>query len=319
MTTTPDFGPPRVREDFGPPRVREVHRPLVRRPSLWTCCSAIATAPLGLVRPRRADRDFLDQLVDAGLPLARQTAKIVALQQVPKWVPTAGIVEGVRSPRRVAIAMTAFVVEHPRARFVVDPGMCADVGRRVISQLPRVLRAAVRPPADAIPTAVALGERTVDFALPTHLHWDHVCGLLDLPSMPVHVHQPELEWVNTGVLAPVGGVRDALRDRPISTYALDGPPVATFERSHDLFGDGSVVLVDLAGHTHPRQCGGPRRHGFGLGAAGRRCGLAQPPGRGYSAKVELPRRVRRRGPRRLLSQCAPTARGEGPDAHRPHP
>jgi glyoxylase-like metal-dependent hydrolase (beta-lactamase superfamily II) len=232
-----------------------VHQPLVRQPSLWTCCSAIAHAPIGLVRPRRPDRDFLDQLVDAGLPAARQTAKIVALQQVPKWVPTAGIVEGSRSPRRVAIAMTAFVVEHPRARFVVDPGMCADVGPRVISQLPRVLRAAVRPPADAIPTAVALGEhtalgeRTADFALPTHLHWDHVCGLLDLPSMPVHVHRPELEWINTGVLAPVGGVRDALHDRPISTYALDGPPVATFERSHDLFGDGSVVLVDLAGHT----------------------------------------------------------------------
>jgi glyoxylase-like metal-dependent hydrolase (beta-lactamase superfamily II) len=188
-------------------------------------------------------------VVDAGLAPARQRAKIVALQQVPKWVPTAGVVEGIRSPRRIAMAMTAFVVEHPRARFVVDPGMCADVGPRVISQLPRVLRAAVRPPAGAIPTAVALGEHTADFALPTHLHWDHVCGLLDLPSMPVHVHQRELEWINTGLLAPVGGVRDALHDRPISTYTLDGPPVATFERSHDLFGDGSVVLVDLAGHT----------------------------------------------------------------------
>jgi glyoxylase-like metal-dependent hydrolase (beta-lactamase superfamily II) len=226
-----------------------VHHPLVHQPSLWTCCSAITQAPIGFLRPRRADRDFLDQLVDAGVAPARQRAKIVALQQVPKSVPTAGVVEGIRSPRRIAMAMTAFVVEHPRARFVVDRGMCADVGPRVISQLPRVLRAAVRPPAGAIPTAVALGEHTADFALPTHLHWDHVCGLLDLPSMPVHVHQPELEWINTGLLAPVGGVRDALHDRPISTYTLDGPPVATFERSHDLFGDGSVVLVDLAGHT----------------------------------------------------------------------
>jgi glyoxylase-like metal-dependent hydrolase (beta-lactamase superfamily II) len=150
---------------------------------------------------------------------------------------------------RIAIAMTAFVVEHPSARFLVDPGMCSDVGTRVISQLPAVMRPAVRPPADAIPTSAALGADTVDFALPTHLHWDHVCGLLDLPSLPVRVHRSELDWITTGEVAPVGGVRNALHGRPIDTYVLDGPPVLTFERSHDLFGDGSVLLVDLAGHT----------------------------------------------------------------------
>lgn len=179
--------------------------------------------------------------------------KIRALQQVPKWVPTASIAEGIRSPRRVPIAMTAFVVEHPRARFVVDPGLCADAERRVIPQLPAVLRIAVRPPGEAIPTSTALqnelGGATIDFALPTHLHWDHICGLLDLPSMPVHVHQPEFDWATTGPVAPVGGVRDSLVGRPVSRFTLDGPPVSVFERSHDLFGDGTVVLVDLAGHT----------------------------------------------------------------------
>jgi glyoxylase-like metal-dependent hydrolase (beta-lactamase superfamily II) len=50
-------------------------------------------------------------------------------------------------------------------------------------------------------------------------------------------------------LSGARGVRDALRDRPISTFVLDGPGVSAFERSHDLFGDRSVLLVDLAGHT----------------------------------------------------------------------
>ena len=53
----------------------------------------------------------------------------------------------------------------------------------------------------------------------------------------------------TGQVAPVGGVRDSLSDRETIVYDLDGPPVLTFTRSHDLFGDGSVVMVDLAGHT----------------------------------------------------------------------
>ena len=47
----------------------------------------------------------------------------------------------------------------------------------------------------------------------------------------------------------MGGARDSLDGRTTIDYDLDGPPVLTFTRSHDLFGDGSVVLVDLAGHT----------------------------------------------------------------------
>ncbi|MET7370820.1 MBL fold metallo-hydrolase [Streptomyces sp. NPDC005566] len=89
----------------------------------------------------------------------------------------------------------------------------------------------------------------LDLALPRHTHWDHVCGLLDLPGLPVHLHRREHDWVVQGSIAPVGGVREALRGRGIVQYELDGPPILTFAAGHDLFGDGSVVLVDLAGHT----------------------------------------------------------------------
>lgn len=149
--------------------------------------------------------------------------------------------------------MTAFVVVHPDARFVVDPGICSDVRRRAVAELPTVLRPAVQPPTDVMTTRDALAQTmpgvTPDFALPTHLHWDHVCGLLDLPTVPLISHRTELDWVTSGPISPVGGVRSSLVDRAITTYELDGPPVATFARSHDLFDDGSVVLVDLAGHT----------------------------------------------------------------------
>ena len=235
----------------------------VRQPSLTACCAAFVQAPIGLFRPRPPDHDFLNRLTDAGLPRPQHTVRIRALRQVPKSVPTAGIVEGTRRPRRIPLAMTTFVIEHPYARFIVDPGMCTDVAPRVLSQLPAVLRVAVHPPADAIPTAAALTEsldgQAVDFALPTHLHWDHICGLLDLPNMPLRVHRRELEWVTDGAVAPVGGVRESLRDRPISTFDLDGPPVSTFQRSHDLFGDGAVLLVDLAGHTPGSMARSPMR------------------------------------------------------------
>jgi glyoxylase-like metal-dependent hydrolase (beta-lactamase superfamily II) len=220
----------------------------------FRCCSAIGHLPIGWMRPRRPDPRFLRDLKFAQLPDASRTVAVRALRQVAKPVPTAMIVEGRRRPSHIPIALTSFVIEHPQARFVVDPSFCIDAERRAVAQIPSALRVAIRPPADAVPTVRALAEEpfgagAVDFALPTHLHWDHICGVLDLPDLPVHVHQPELAWLTTGEAAPVGGVRDALEDRPIRTFVLDGPPVATFERSHDLFGDGAVLLVDLPGHT----------------------------------------------------------------------
>jgi glyoxylase-like metal-dependent hydrolase (beta-lactamase superfamily II) len=44
-------------------------------------------------------------------------------------------------------------------------------------------------------------------------------------------------------------LRDALVGVQPSTFELDGPPVLTFPRSKDLLGDGSVVAVDISGHT----------------------------------------------------------------------
>lgn len=70
-----------------------------------------------------------------------------------------------------------------------------------------------------------------------------------MPGLPVHLHRTEHEWISAGPVAPVGGVRDSLRDRHTAEYDLAGPPVLTFTRSHDLFSDSSVILVDLAGHT----------------------------------------------------------------------
>lgn len=225
----------------------------VRSPSFAQCCAAATGLLRGMVRPRPVDERFLRSITDAGLPTPSRTVKVTALAQAPRSVPTAMVVEGSFRPRRIANSLTTFVVQHPDATFLVDPSVCLDADHRAIAQLPAALRGIVRPPAETLATVTALGLEpdlpAPDFALPTHAHWDHVCGLLDLPGLPVHLHRPEYEWISSGPVAPVGGVRDSLLDRPVSQFELDGPPVLTFTRSRDFFGDGSIVLVDLPGHT----------------------------------------------------------------------
>jgi glyoxylase-like metal-dependent hydrolase (beta-lactamase superfamily II) len=218
------------------------------------CCVALGGLPRGFVRPQKADRGFLAGLVSAPLPPARAEVSVSALPQAARSIATPFIVQGAWKPARVKNAMTAFVVRHPDATFVVDPGICTRVVDRAIAELPLALRAVVKPRRDVLDLAsslelVGISAERLDFALPTHLHWDHVAGLLDLPDLPICVHAIERTWAMTGEVAPVGGVRSAVRGRPIAEYELDGPPVLTFTRSHDLLGDGSVILVDLAGHT----------------------------------------------------------------------
>lgn len=225
----------------------------VHSPSVRQCCTVATGFVWGLVRPKRPDQRFIESIVDAGLPDTAATVTVTALPQVPRSVPVAAVVEGMFAPAQVENSLTSFIVTHPDAAFIVDPAVCLNAEERAISQLPAVLRVAVRPPSDTIPTISALSRLPetprLDFALPTHAHWDHVSGLLDFPDLPVHLHRVEHEWIASGPVAPVGGVRDSLRDRPIVQYDLDGPPVLTFTKSHDLFGDNSVLLVDLAGHT----------------------------------------------------------------------
>lgn len=216
---------------------------------LIRCCVAAVNTVGRLVVPRPPDRRFLASLTNAGLPQARTTVRLTALHQADQ---TAIVAEGVRAPRRVAMTMATYVIEHPQARFLVDPAMCADIHESVLPQIPQPLRRVVTPDRNVIglPAAlstVGLDVTDVDFVLPTHLHWDHVGGLRELPAhVPVRTRPVERDTALRGAL---GFVTGPLAGREFQTYELDGPPVLTFARSHDVFGDGSVVLVDLAGHT----------------------------------------------------------------------
>ncbi len=205
-----------------------------------------------LTRPRRPDRALLDALSRGAagpLPAARRTVRLTTLRQRPRRVPSRILYE--RLSGAGEISLQSFVIEHPEATILVDPAVAEDVHTRVLPELQPLMRAVIRPPATTIPTLEALRESGLrpDLALCTHAHWDHVCGLLDLPDLPVVLHDVETDWAAAGELAPSGGVRRGLAHRPLHGFALTGPPVLTFEASHDLFGDGSIVAVDLAGHT----------------------------------------------------------------------
>lgn len=224
-------------------------------PTVLRCCAALAATPRRLLRPRQPDTELLARLDPIPAPPAERTVKLTVLQQGRLSAPTTIVAEGARSLGTTPLIMATFLVEHPQARFLVDPALCADVHKRVISELPFPIPMMVAPHKPVLGLADALAARDIavtdiDFVLATHLHWDHISGLLELPgSVEIRLPGVEVDWALSGPHAPVSVARGPLRDRTFDRLELDGPPVLTFEHSRDLFGDGSVVLVDLSGHT----------------------------------------------------------------------
>jgi N-acyl homoserine lactone hydrolase len=145
----------------------------------------------------------------------------------------------------------AYVIDHPtHGRFLIDAG----VSRELEGRLNPLMRRGLADMSVRIDRSLAewLAGRTAPTAVfLTHLHFDHVGGVIDLdPAVPIYLGPGDARetHVMNGLLGhPIDAI---LRGRaPLREWAFAPDPEGRFAGVLDIFGDGSVWALHSPGHS----------------------------------------------------------------------
>jgi glyoxylase-like metal-dependent hydrolase (beta-lactamase superfamily II) len=154
------------------------------------------------------------------------------------------------------LPVNVFVIEHPDGVCVFDSGQTARAAAP--GYLPRwhpflrLARFELGPEEEAGSQLARLGIDPADvrWLVLSHLHTDHVGGVDAFRNAEILVTRTE--W---GLASGLGGrLRGYLPQHwPSGTSAsmvdFTGPPIGPFPGSHDVAGDGELMLVPTPGHT----------------------------------------------------------------------
>lgn len=141
------------------------------------------------------------------------------------------------------VQVPSFLIRHDKGTVLFDTGVdcyaqqdpLGRLGKRISSNF--ALRAA--PNENMVDQLAILGLKTDDIThvINSHFHFDH-CGCNTLfPRATFIVQRPEMEMAR----APNSPYNPAYWDKPFDYRLVNG--------EHDVFGDGTLVLLPTPGHT----------------------------------------------------------------------
>ena len=149
------------------------------------------------------------------------------------------------------VPVLSFVVTHPGGRLLFDTGVHCQARLDPVGRLgaERVKRLTVKSQAgdDVIPQLARLGLSPDDvrYVANSHLHFDHCGGNEFFPRATFLVQRAELEAARRPGFVPGYSPSPIDFDHALDYQMLDG--------EHDVFGDGTVVLLPTYGHTPGHQ------------------------------------------------------------------
>lgn len=162
---------------------------------------------------------------------------------------------------RIWLPVSAYLIEHPQGRLLVDTGWHREISplgkysrRAQIKHMGLghfLLNQGMLPQGESIVEQlmdkVAVSPQDLDYVILTHLHTDHASGLRMVRGAK-HIIVSEEEIQDTKQY-PIRYARSMWEGISFEPFQFSDTGVGPVGRSLDLFGDGSVELIQIPGHT----------------------------------------------------------------------
>ena len=163
---------------------------------------------------------------------------------------------------RIELPCYCYLIEHPKGLVLVDTG----VGRAFSSTgvfdakasaalIGKPLTAYLHPsvaPGESISEQLSsrgIKPTDLDLVLLTHLDADHVGGLHELHGAKRFLLPEDEYFWSCRTVHKLRQPRSLWMDMPLERFWYHGSPLGTNRWAYDLFGDESVMLINLPGHT----------------------------------------------------------------------
>jgi glyoxylase-like metal-dependent hydrolase (beta-lactamase superfamily II) len=165
------------------------------------------------------------------------------------------------SKQAESVPVPAFLIRHPSAgAILVDTGLHPSIATDPKANFGAIAARSGKPtlaPGEDVPSQLrkrGLEPGEIPIVVMTHLHLDHSSAISEFPNSTFVVSEAEWRFASSGPSPLLNGYRRAHFDYAFEYRTIDFDRAninsyASFGRTFDLFGDGSIHLAYPPGHS----------------------------------------------------------------------
>lgn len=153
------------------------------------------------------------------------------------------------------LSHSSVLIQHPKGTFLFDTGLGSNIEAQFHDSFSFIDRQMFKfTKLQSLKETLIKNNfniNSINFILPTHLHFDHASGIEDFPKTTVLTTKEEYLHAFSEQATPPSFIKEQYDADFIKWKFINfkNIPYKVFDTSYDLFNDGTIVLVKLPGHT----------------------------------------------------------------------